>query len=78
MKALKLTGIITLTSSFLLTTLTLIIKIILNKNITSINITVITNHIFLKFINTSLILFILGLIEIIISKYIYVKRVSHQ
>ena len=77
-KALKLIGIITLLSSLFLITLFLIIKIILNTNITSINISVITNYLFLKFVNTSLILFITGLIEIIISKYIYTKRLPQE
>jgi len=77
-KALKVTGIITLSSSLFLITLALIVKIILNTNITSINISVITNYIFLKFINTSLTLFIIGLIEILISKYINAKRVPQE
>lgn len=77
-KALKLTGIITLSSSLLLITLTFIIKIILNNNITIINISVITNYLFREFLNTSLILFIIGLVEILISKCIYAKRVPQE
>ena len=55
-----------------------IIKIMLNTNVTIINISTITNYIFLKFVYTSLILFIIGLIEILISKYIYAKRVPQE
>ena len=73
-KALKLTGILTMSSSILLISLSFIIKIILTSNITTINISTITNYIFLKFIYTSLILFIIGIIEIILSKYIYSKK----
>lgn len=73
-KALKLTGILTMSSSILLISLSFIIKIILTSNITTINISTITNYIFVKFIYTSLILFIIGIIEIILSKYIYSKK----
>ena len=73
-KALKLTGILTMSSSILLIILSFIIKIILTSNITTINISTITNYIFVKFIYTSLILFIIGIIEIILSKYIYSKK----
>lgn len=73
-KALRLVGILTLTSSILLIILTFIAKLILNTSVGSINISTITNYIFMKFIYTSAILFIIGLIEIIISKYIYAKR----
>ena len=74
LKALRLTGILTISSSLLLVVLSFIIKIILNRNITTINISNITNYLFIKFIYTSLILFILGIIEILLSKYIYSKR----
>ena len=76
-KALKLIGILTISSSFLLIIITFIIKILLINNITIINISRITNYIFKKFINTSLILFISGIIEILISKYIISKRISN-
>ena len=49
-KALKLTGILTMSSSILLIILSFIIKIILTSNITTINISTITNYIFVKFI----------------------------
>lgn len=74
-KALKLTGILTISSSFIIIIITFIIKIILNTNITSINISTITNYIFLKFVNISLILFIIGLTEILTSKYIQAKKI---
>ena len=73
-KALKLTGTLTISSSILLIILTFITKIIINIYITSINLSSITNYIFKKFLYTSLILFIIGLTEIIISKYIYTKK----
>jgi len=77
-KALKLTGILTISSSFLLIVLSFIIKIMLTNNITMINISTITNYIFIKFIKTSLILFFLGIIEILISKYIYSRKVPQE
>ena len=73
-KALKLTGILTISSSILLITLIFIIKIIINSSVTIVNISSITNYIFMKFAYTSIILLILGLSEILISKYIYNKR----
>lgn len=73
-KALKLTGTLTISSSILLIILTFITKIIINISITNINIEPVTNYIFKKFLYTSLILLIIGLIEIIISKYIHTKR----
>lgn len=77
-KALRLTGLLTISSSFLLIAISFIIKIILNNNITIINISTITNYIFLKFVYTSLILFIIGLIEILISKYIYSRKALQE
>ena len=73
-KALKLTGIITLTSSIFLITLTFIIKLIINSSINFINISVITDHLFIKFVSTSLILLVIGIVEIIISKYLYNRK----
>ena len=77
-KALRLTGILTIISSILLIVLTFIIKIILNTNITFINISILTNYIFKKFTYTSLILFILGIIEILISKYILSRKITNE
>ena len=76
LKALKLTGILTISSAILLILVSLIIKIMLTKNITTINISNITNYIFIKFISTSLILFIIGLTEILISKYLIRKETN--
>ena len=73
-KALKLTGLLTISSAILSISLTFIVKLILNSSIKIINISNITNHIFMKFVYNSLILFILGLLEIIISKYLYTKK----
>lgn len=77
-KALRLSGIITISSSIFLIILALIIKLIININITTINISTITNYLFSKFINISLILFGLGLIEILISKYIQNKKIPQE
>ncbi len=76
LKALKLTGILTILSSILLILVSFIIKIMLIKNITTINISNITNYIFRKFISTSLILFIIGLIEILISKHLIRNEIN--
>ena len=73
-KAIRITGIISVSSSFLIITIALTIKIILNISITSINASPITNYLFLKFANTSLILFLIGLTEILISKHIYNRK----
>ena len=76
LKALKLTGVLTISSSILLILVSFIIKIMLTKNITIINISNITNYIFTKFITTSLILFIIGITEILISKYLIKKETN--
>jgi len=78
LKALKLTGILTISSSILLILVSFIVKIMLTKNITTINISNITNYIFMKFISTSLILFIIGLTEILISKYLTRNEINRQ
>lgn len=75
-KALKLTGILTVLSALLLIVIIFIIRMFLNTSVTKINISTITNYLFMEFVNASLILFILGLAEIIISKYVYKKKVS--
>lgn len=77
-KALRITGLITMSSSILLIVLTFIIKIILNTTVTSINISTITDYLFMKFANTSIILFLIGLIEILISKYVYAKKIPQE
>ena len=77
-KALKITGIVTISSSILLILLTLIIKLIITNKFTQINISIIINYLFLRFIYTSLILFIIGLIEILISKYIISKKLNKE
>lgn len=73
-KALKLTGILTISSSLLLISLTFIAKLLLNSSINIINISSITNYIFMKFVYTSIILLTLGLIELFISKYINSRK----
>lgn len=77
-KALKITGIVTISSSILLILLTLIIKLIITNKFTGINISSITNYLFLRFVYTSLMLFIIGIIEIIISKYLKSKRINQE
>lgn len=77
-KALKITGIVTISSSILLIVLTLIIKLIITNKFTGINISSITNYLFLRFVYTSLILFVIGIIEIIISKYLISKRIEQE
>lgn len=77
-KALKLTGIITLLSAILLVVLTFIIKLIINSSINFINISIITDYLFMKFVYTSLIMFIIGVVEILISKHLYSKKHSEN
>ena len=77
-KALKITGIVTISSSILLIVLTLIIKLIITNKFTGINLSSITNYLFLRFVYTSLILFIIGIIEIITSKYLISKRIIKE
>lgn len=74
-KALKISGIITISSSIFLIILTFIIKLIISIKVTSINISTVSDYLFSKFANMSLILFMIGLIEILISKYISAKKV---
>lgn len=78
LKALKLTGILTISSSILLLIISFIIKILLTNNITIINISNITNYIFKKFINTSIILFIIGITEILLSKSLINKKITQE
>ena len=73
-KALNLTGLIALSSAILLIVLSFIAKIIISNTITTINLSNIINYLFEKFISMSIILFLVGIIEIIISKYIYIKK----
>jgi hypothetical protein len=74
LKALKLTGIISLVSSIFLIGLTFIIKLIINSSIRFINISNITDYLFMKFVYTSLILLVIGVVEILISKHLYNKK----
>lgn len=77
-KALRITGILTISSSLLLIVLALIAKFIINTSVTSINLSSITNYLLMKFASTSLALFVIGLIEIIISKCIYLTKKEKQ
>ena len=72
--ALKLTGILTISSAILLTIISFIIKYLLNSSITMINISNITKYIFIKFISTRIVLLVLGIVEIFISQYVYAKH----
>ena len=78
LKALKLTGILTISSSILLLIISFIVKILITNNITIINISNITNYIFKKFISTSIILFIIGITEILLSKSLITKKVTRN
>ena len=73
-KALKLTGLIALSSSILIIVLSFIAKIIIINTVTAINLSNIINYLFKKLIRMSIVLFLIGIIEIIISKYIYIKK----
>jgi len=75
LKALKITGIITTLSSIVLIVLTLITKIILTATIKSINISSIINYLINKLTYNSIILLIIGLVEILLSKYISTKKI---
>lgn len=77
-KALKITGLITILSSFLLIILILIVKITIKNTVTSINLSTITNYLFNKFIYTSIILLLLGTIEILLSKYLNSKKIIYK
>lgn len=77
-KALRITGILTISSSVLLIILALIAKFVINTSVTSINLSSITNYLLMKFASTSLVLFVIGLIEIIISKCIYLTKKEKQ
>jgi len=75
LKALKITGIITTLSSIVLIVLTLITKIILTATIKSINISSIINYLINNLTYNSIILLIIGLVEILLSKYISTKKI---
>ena len=72
-KVFKLLGLLKIISSSILMVMSLIIKIIINNIITKINLSFITNYIIGKFMHISITLFIVGVIEIIISKTIHSK-----
>lgn len=71
-KALNIIGVLTIISSIILIVFPFIIKIIANNLINIVNISVLTNYLFKKLIRTSIILFLIGLSEIIISKYMII------
>lgn len=73
-KALKILGITTITTSVLIILLIFIANIILKNNINFINISIITNYLLKQFARNSLYLAIIGIIELILSKYIYLKQ----
>lgn len=77
-KALNLTGILTISSSILLIIIIYIIKTIISIKISTINFSIITNYLFIKFLINSLILFTIGILEILISKYIYHRKISQE
>lgn len=73
-KGFKLTGIITISSSFLLLLIPRITKTIIDKKITAINMSPITNYISKEFEFTSIILLTLGIVEILVSVYISKRK----
>ena len=77
-KALNLTGILTISSSILLIIITYTIKTIIDMNLRTINLSIITNFLFMKFLINSLILFTIGILEILISKFIYLKKILKE
>ena len=76
LKALKLSGVITMSSAILLVVLTFIIKLFINSSIKFINVSIITDYLFTKFVYNSLLLFVIGTIEILISKYLQMKKIK--
>lgn len=78
LKALKLSGVITMSSAILLIILTFIINIFINSSIKFINISIITDYLFMKFVYTGLLLFIVGVIEILISKYLQSRKIKNS
>lgn len=77
-KVLNLTGILTISSSILLIIITYTIKTIISMNLRTINLSIITNFLFMKFLINSLILFTIGILEILISKFIYPKKILKE
>lgn len=77
-KALNLIGILTISSSIILIIFIYIIKTIISIKISTINLSIITNYLFIKFLINSLILFTIGILEILISKYIYHRKISQE
>jgi len=73
-KALRLTSIITIITSLILVIISLIAKFVIELSFTSINLSWLTNYLLIKFVTTSLILFIIGIIELIISKLLSSKK----
>lgn len=70
-KALKLLGFITILSSLLIIVLSNILNIIINSNITFINISIFSNYLLKTYTKNSTYLLFIGLLELIISKYIF-------
>jgi len=73
-KALKILGITTITTAVLIILLVFVANIILKNNINFINISIITNYLLKQFARNSLYLALIGIIELILSKYIYLKQ----
>lgn len=73
-KALMITGVITLSSALLLVLLTFVVRIIINSTVTSINISTIISYLFSKFLYSGVILLLIGIVEILLSKYIYSRN----
>ena len=73
-KALKLTGIITIIASLILVIISFIAKFIIEISITNINLSWLTNYLLIKFVTTSLIMLVVGIIELLLSKLLSSKK----
>lgn len=77
LKVLKISSIITCVSGFFTFLVGYILRYLVNMEVTFINISKVTDIIFIKFLKNSLYLFLLSFIEIIIYglvKYYYLKK----
>lgn len=75
-KALKINGLISIISSILLIGVTFIIRSLISISVDFINLTSLVDYIFYKFLIISIILFVIGLIEILVSKYFINRKIK--
>ena len=72
-KAQRLLGIITILSSIIILFLILVVSIILKNNINYFNISIISNYFLKQYTKNSLYIILIGIIELILSKYVLKK-----